>query len=361
MTPAVLQRWRRVHTWSSLFCTAFLFVLCATGLPLVFRDELDALLAPQPEVSEPERGEALALDRLIERARARHPGRFVDFVFWGEAHVLGLGLSAARGSGLDGVTREYVDDRTGMPLASEPAEGGFTDTLAELHRDLCVGTAGDLLLGLVALAFMSSLASGVVVYAPLLRRVGFGVLRAQRRRVLQLDLHNLAGMVCLLWALLVGATGFVNTLEAPLFAAWDSDTLERLLEPHRGKPPIVVRSSVDAALATARAALPGMRPTSVGFPESAFASPRHYLIWMRGESLFTSRMFTPVLVDAESGALASARAFPWYLSALELSRPLHFGDFGGLSLKLFWALMDGLLLLVLATGLYLWMRRVRAA
>ncbi len=55
MTASTLRRWRRVHTWSSVLCTAFMFVLCATGLPLVFKDEIDQWHAPAPHA--PELGE----------------------------------------------------------------------------------------------------------------------------------------------------------------------------------------------------------------------------------------------------------------------------------------------------------------
>lgn len=33
-----------VHNWSSIVCTGFLLMLCATGLPLIFHDEIDALM-----------------------------------------------------------------------------------------------------------------------------------------------------------------------------------------------------------------------------------------------------------------------------------------------------------------------------
>jgi hypothetical protein len=46
-------------------------------------------------------------------------------------------------------------------------------------------------------------------------------------------------------------------------------------------------------------------------------------------------------------------------SALELSRPLHFGDYGGLPLKVIWALFDVLTILVIGSGAYLLASRHR--
>ena len=78
-------------------------------------------------------------------------------------------------------------------------------------------------------------------------------------------------------------------------------------------------------------------------------SPRHYLIWTHGDSPLTSRRFTPVLVDAETGKLTAALSLPWYLKTLELSRPLHFGDYGGMPMKIFWASFDIVAMIVLGS------------
>jgi len=66
------------------------------------------------------------------------------------------------------------------------------------------------------------------------------------------------------------------------------------------------------------------------------------------------------LVDAENGQLKIAKLLPGYLRTLEVSRPLHFGDYGGILLRFFRALFDLALILVLISGLYLWLSRRRA-
>ena len=68
-------------------------------------------------------------------------------------------------------------------------------------------------------------------------------------------------------------------------------------------------------------------------------------------------MFKPVLIDAETGAFTDSRNLPWYVAALLISQPLHFGDYGGMPLKIIWALLDIATIAILITGLYLWMAR----
>ena len=60
-------------------------------------------------------------------------------------------------------------------------------------------------------------------------------------------------------------------------------------------------------------------------------SGHHYAVFMRGATPLTSRLFTPALIDAETAVLTDMRAMPWYVTALFVSRPLHFGDYGGRS------------------------------
>ena len=81
---------------------------------------------------------------------------------------------------------------------------------------------------------------------------------------------------------------------------------------------------------------------------------------MRGNTPLTSRLLKPALIDAETGVLTDSRSMPWYVSTLLISQPLHFGDYGGMPLKIIWAILDILTIVILVTGLYLWMKRRRS-
>ena len=65
------------------------------------------------------------------------------------------------------------------------------------------------------------------------------------------------------------------------------------------------------------------------------------------------------MVGASDGRVIALAGMPWYLEALLLSQPLHFGDYGGLPLQIVWAGLDVATIVVLASGLYLWVARRR--
>jgi uncharacterized iron-regulated membrane protein len=142
---------------------------------------------------------------------------------------------------------------------------------------------------------------------------------------------------------------------------WRARELPELIAQYKDRPLPQQLASVDRIVATARDASPGMRLVSVVYPYSRFTTPRHYLIWTKGTTPLTEHLFAPVMIDAETGEFRGVLKLPFFLRALELARPLHFGNYGGMPLKLIWAVLDLITIVVLVSGLYLWLRRTRFA
>ena len=192
-------------------------------------------------------------------------------------------------------------------------------------------------------------------------RLGFGTVRRTKSdRVTRLDRHNLLGIVTLAWAIVVGLTGTINTLVVPITDVWKADQLATIAAPGP-IPPLAGRASVQAAVDTAMRAAPGMRPQFVAFPGVTYSSHRQYGVFLQGTTALTAKVLTPAFIDARTGRLDAVRPMPWYMKALLLAQPLHFGDYGGLPMKLLWAALDLLTIAVLVTGLRLWLGRGRGA
>lgn len=365
MSAAKIKAWYFVHKWTSLVCTAFLLVICLTGLPLVFQHEIDDYLrAGNAPADMPVGTPRASLDEMVGQAVRRHPGERINYVYLdpGEPTVH-IGMAPQNEPKAGHAIR--VDAHTAELLHDGPSHADsrftFMGIMLALHTDLYAGLAGELFLGLMGLLFVAAIVSGVVLYGPFMKKLGFGTVRAARsRRIKWLDLHNLLGIVTLAWGAVVGVTGVINELSTPLFALWQRGELATLQsigakprQPPGLAPPQHV---VDVALK----AVPGMSLASMTYPGSPYGTPGHFIVWLRGDTPLTSRMHTAVLVDSMSGKLARVTALPWYLTALEVSRPLHFGDYGGLPLKVLWAILDLVTIVVLVSGLYLWIARRRA-
>ena len=364
MTSSNVRRWVSIHKWSSLVCTVFMLLLCITGLPLIYHHEIAHLLgndaqAPRMAMGAPR----AAIDQVIAAGRAMYPHKMMMYMSQDadKPDIWNLTLG-------DSPTDEHykpiaVDARSARVLAEPAFEGGpFLSLMFHLHVDLFVGIWGKLFLGLMGLLLLVAIVSGVVLYAPFMRKLDFGTVRRERAaRLKWLDLHNLFGIVTLVWALVVGATGMVNTWADLLLKAWQRNELAQMLKPYEGMAVLPATASVQQSVARAEASEPGMKVAFVAFPGTPFSSAHHYGVFMRGDTALTSRLYRPVLIDARSGQLSDRRSLPWYLSALLLSQPLHFGDYGGGWMQLLWALLDGATIVVLGSGLYLWAGRKRDA
>jgi len=364
-----LRRWAFVHKWTSLLCTAFLLIICVTGLPIVFAHEIGDWLDPDPPYAKlPEDQPRVGLDDLLKIARDAFPGEIIRSVFVDddEPRVIVAMAPSWQASREDRKSNHFIsfDSRTAQILEqSGPRDQrgrSLVGILVALHVDLFAGLPGALFMGFMGLLFVVAIVSGVVLYGPVMRKLEFGTVRVHRpRRVKWLDLHNLMGIVTLAWALVVGLTGVMNEMSRPLFALWQQTVVQDLIAPWQGKksPDQAELGSLQAAFETAERALPGKTVISVVFPGGDTGSAYHFLIWGKGDTPLTARLFTPVLVDARTGELTAIVQMPWYLRALQVSRPLHFGDYGGMPLKVIWALLDLVTIGVLGSGLYLWLSR----
>lgn len=362
LSARAIRTWSLLHKWSSLVCTAFMLMLCITGLPLIFQHEIGHALGTEVEApTMPADAPRISLDQVLEVARTQYPDRVMQFASQepDSDQVWYVTMTPTPAPTAD-FQQVPVDARTGAVLPRPPLHQGFMWVMDKLHVDLFAGQAGKLFLGAMGLLLLVSIVTGVVLYAPFMRKLAFGEIRKDKsRRVRWLDLHNLLGIVTLTWLLVVGATGVLNTWAELLQQRWQTTELSRLIGPYRGQPLIAdaERASVQQALQAALASTPGTKVAFIAFPGTSFSSPRHTTFYLRGDEPLTSRLPRPVLVDAATATVTTSADLPWYLIALQVSRPLHFGDYGGMPMKIIWAALDLISIAVLASGLYLWLAR----
>ncbi|OYZ11869.1 MAG: hypothetical protein B7Y32_00170 [Methylophilales bacterium 16-45-7] len=349
-----------VHKWSSLVCTVFMLLLCLTGMPLIFGHEINHLLGNEvdPPVMSNNTPQA-SMDKVLASAKALYPSRVVQFVFRdmdeNNSWTVSLGKTA---TSEDDTKFVKVDSRTAIVLQEPKFNEGFMYVMFKLHVDLFAGLPGMLFLGLMGVLLVVAIISGVVLYAPFMRKLEFGEIRKDRApKLKRLDTHNFLGVVTLIWALVVGTTGIINAWADLVIKYWQFDQMSAMTAPYKGLPPPTQFASLQASVKAAQAREPDMRLGFIAFPGTDFSSPHHYGMFMRGDSPITSRLFKPVLIDAQTAKLTDSREVPWYLATLLISQPLHFGDYGGMPLKILWLVLDLFTIAVLWTGLVLWWKK----
>lgn len=363
MSRDTIKVWFLVHKWSSLIPTAFLLMLCVTGFPLIFHDEIDAAMGVHADsitAGMPSAQGGMSLDTLMARALAERPGEVPLFMAFSPDDPL---VTITTGPAPDApgaeMTLLFFDGATGASLGPAPTNA-VMDFLLQLHTDMFLGLPGMWFLGVMGALFVVALISGTVLYAPFMRRLAFGTVRRERSvRIKRLDQHNVLGITALAWMAVVGLTGVINAFADPLTDSWRDGEVAAMAAAYAGQAPLPPAryGSLDTAMASAKAALPGRNPQFIGFPGGAWSSGHHYAIFFQGDRPLTQHLLTPALVDAETGRLTDTRTMPALNQALMMSKPLHFGDYGGLPLKLLWAALTLATIWVLWTGLLLWLKR----
>jgi len=360
LSNSSIRRWAWVHKWSSLVCTVFMLLLCLTGLPLIFHHEINHWLGNEVEPPVmPANTPYASMDQVLASAKALYPEKVVQFVFRDvdedKAWTVSLGKTP---TSQDDTKFISVDARTAKVLMEPKFNEGFMHVIFKLHVDLFAGLPGMLFLGLMGVLMVIAIVSGVVLYAPFMRKLHFGEIRHRRTEKLKrLDVHNFLGIVTLMWALTVSATGVINAWGELLIKYWQFDQMAAMTAPYQKLPPPTSLGSLQHAVDLAQAREPGMKLGFIAFPGTTFSSPHHYGVFMRGTTPITARLFKPVLIDAQTGRLTDSRQLPWYLTMLLISQPLHFGDYAGMPLKIVWTLLDIFTIVVLWTGLVLWWKK----
>lgn len=367
MKAPTLRFWYAIHRWTSLLCTLNLLVLCVTGLLLIFHEDIDALLGQEHHGAvAAERTVAVptqrpALQTLVDAAQAAHPGQITKSISFADddADAVGVRVGPVGEPKLRNGTTVQFDAATGATRKPGPPGETFSGFILKLHLNLFLGLPGQFFIGFIGVLFALSLISGLVVYGPFMRKLAFGLIRFGKPvRIVQADLHNLFGIVVMVWALVVGLTGTFLSFSPLIIGVWQKTELQHLIATLPGPTPASF-VPVDRALEQAHKEVPGKDPAFVFYPNTEFSTGRHYGVVLRGHTELQKRVYAIVLVDAGDGSVAAVRGMPWYLQVLLLSAPFHFGDYAGRPLQILWALLTVITAGATVTGFIFWLKRPR--
>ena len=177
MKAPVIRGWFNIHKWTSLICTAFLLMLCITGLPLIFYEEIDHLLHEEMEISTINAGVAApSKDMILKNAMGELPGKEVKYIFWDEKEHPGQMFVTLADSSEAPIEADHyltMDEGTGKVLETAPRELDFMLIMYYLHVEMLAGIPGKLFLGLMGVLFCIAFVSGVVLLGPFMGRFDF--------------------------------------------------------------------------------------------------------------------------------------------------------------------------------------------
>jgi uncharacterized iron-regulated membrane protein len=342
-----------LHSWLGLGCAVFIVCFGLTGAVLVFRDEIDRAVHPRvPPAAEATA--AVSADALIASIRAALPEHQLRGLILPDAET---GRPAIGRLVRDGRFGEaYVDPRTGRLL-------GYTDNtwrnwVIQLHYSLFLGDWGAALLFPAACGLAVLGVSGLWVHRTAWKSLGRLPRFRLGQRIGYSDTHKAVGVACFLFCVILGLTG----------AYFNWGAVSRLSQ---GKPFLPWKSAdwtyrlpavpLERALLLARSAIPGFEPAGVGFPFRQGTSLTVYGS-VPGQGFF-GKGACSVVIDATTGRIVRAediRTLPWSQKWRDAAVSLHFGNFGGLPLKIVYCAASLGITLLTLTGVAIWWKRRRS-
>jgi len=337
----------RLHRITGLAAGIMLLLISITGSMLVFTDEIDhAMYAHAWHVSP--RATSRTLQEQLKDARKALPGNpYLFFVRLPQAPDESSILRAEY-SATDKVYI-FLDPYTGNILQQYSNTAHFTGFIMYLHFSLLSGSTGATIVLITGIGLFLSVLTGLFVYRHAIGKVlrFRQALEWNNRTRRWRNLHRILGVWALLFNLLISITGFL--MEIKVLDAWKNT--------QTGYTGIPFRGEFEPLLTKAAAAIPGFRATGLRPPRKAgdpVRIPGH-----AHEAAFFGEYASSVSID-EKGAVKRKVDFSKASFSDKLNSavaPLHFGNYGGIILKIiysFLALTPGILSI---SGFLVWYRR----
>lgn len=366
------SRWFSVHRWLGIVLGLWFALVGLTGSILVFEDPVDAWLNPSLLTSR-ERGPWLVPEELLARVEDAHPelGRVERIrppAAAGEVYRLIYRVQPNRRIRVDRIEATFAPV-SGTLLGTRPVEAiglarpQLMKTLYEFHRNVLLGTAGSNIVGIAGFLLLASAITGFAVALPRTadgwRRLLHVNLRANRTRVF-FDAHRSVGVVFALLLMLATLTG--STL---VYVNYVRD-LVNVFSPVKSFPtiPWTPGTPEDSAefgrvIDTVRAAYPDRAITEIHVP---FRQTGGYLFYLRragdeyrlGDTIaWVNPVTAAILVErSDRTRTAGETLMHWFF-------PLHSGTAFGTAGMVAMCLTGLTPLLLVGTGLAVWLRKRR--
>ncbi|MBV7428020.1 MULTISPECIES: PepSY domain-containing protein [unclassified Acidovorax] len=332
-----LNRLFVLHSWAGIVTGLLMFIVCFSGAVVVFKNEID--LWANPSLAQlPRSATPASLDAVLTQLHTRYPGATVETIALPDA-VNPSYFAFVRERGAPASTRTKVALRSDTGTVVGPVDSQLGQYLRMLHVFLFFGPRW--IVGFLGAAMLVLIVTGIVIHRKILAEL-FTQRWGRSFRVVMSDLHKSAGIWGLGFHILIATTGAWMGL-APLFeqgykyVTTSSTEAAATAKPARkaaGDAAEPVRmQSLDALYATAQQAVPGlearyvsMRRWGTDTAEASFTGN------LGGHLASTAR----VDIHAATGVprkVHDPRTAGFWSLVNGLMEPLHFGDFGGLTLK----------------------------
>ena len=342
-----------IHSIAGLVAGLFILIMSLSGAALVFQDELNRLEYP-PDVVRAH-SKIIAIDSCYNNLQKVFPHAQISncrLTLSNQRSFIFTIYDSSYKNGKEAL-KVYMHPQQGTIQKTKGADASFTNRLGRLHSSLFLGKKGEWLLGFFSVVFLISITTGLIQY----RKNVFAVLSFRKKFFKIANLHQLIGVWALLFNLMIGITGFWMqryVFKKEFYKSYDYTPVLR------ASPALLF--SLDSSLARLKEQYPDFTGYVIYFAQSNKGKTAVYGSRSSNSFIHSKEFADAVFLDS-AGNIAMT-AFVNEIDASSrydiINSQVHFGQYGGLAVKIIYCLF-GLTGGVLSiSGFLLWYKRRRS-
>ncbi len=358
-----------IHAWTGYSLGFFLLILTLTGLPALFKQEIDEALNSSIFYIKPEKQGAKPLQELMDVGTSyihqQYPEYKINRFVVPQSKESPFMVEFRRGDytqfDIASVSKiEYRQLFINPYTARIIEDRNYYQTTAFFIRNLHVrffdNYYGRFLLGIMGLIFMLNIFCGLLIYPKFLYKGKIFKIRKHNAKLMWSDWHKLGGFFTFFFLLMMTVTGTWLGVQSQ-FMKWFSIEKPNQFSIEKS----MVKQEDEAQKVDYEKALQTLSKT---FPELE----SYYLtVSTQGENTITFSGTIPNLpyerytqkavfykADFQQPLwIYDVRDHSWKDQLFYLQEGLHFGDFYGISLKILYAILSFIMIGIIVTGYYL--------
>jgi uncharacterized iron-regulated membrane protein len=364
MRADTLRRHIDLHAWVGIVSGLALFVAFFAGAVNMFHHELHHWQEPQGVNAAPaSSGDMQALlDQVLQENAAA--GQWLFLIPGDDAAA----IWHQSVNGEDVWHTRYASDFDAAGEYRETPRSSLSEFINELHYELAIPKVGLALMGIISVLYGAALLGGLVIHWPKLKKEFFALKHQGNLRRYWKNMHNLVGVISFPFHLIFAVTGaamgclalLTVVLGALVFGPQFQGALTDATEAWPA-PPVsgetVPMASIDRYLASARQTLPEMQ---VEWIELQQYGDKNAIIDVAGSVPGYVGHHAHVVMTATNADVlttSSPAAQPFNHTVLSPIYSLHFGDYGGLFLRIIYFVLGLLGCLLFFSGNVMWAER----
>ncbi|MEM8887594.1 MAG: PepSY-associated TM helix domain-containing protein [Bacteroidota bacterium] len=360
----------RIHNWVGLYTGVFIAVLSVTGVLALFKVEIDeAINAKYFKIS------------TRDHPTSFHPdvSNLIDSLVceYGASNFGGISPSIDKSKNwkahfaiTDGIPllntysyEVFFNPYTAKVVGTRDFFKTFAHYIRHMHVRLFNGLLGRFWVGFAGLALLVSTITGMIIYGGFMKRQFFGAIRNKNLRVQSADYHKVIGMTTLLFNLMISITGAwlgLQVLLQPVLQVKSPKQYKRTENPISKEADMAYDVDFVQAFEASRALFPDLNPKYIAHsrngsrtvtvrgdvPKTAYQNNINYIVFDKVDYRELGRY------DIRQKSLGD--------KAYYAQEGLHYGDFGGIWVKLiysFFGLTSGALSIL---GFVLYLERTKS-